>query len=120
MAGAMKMKAADIVFEGVVIPKGTRSAKLAARGIINTDELGNFLTAIFSDTLNGKITLPTPSSSTRVPSKLLSGLGEKLRQGLPIKIAATKSTPKTKSQIQRNKQTKEQVKEKSMSILESR
>ena len=64
------MKAADIVFEGVVMPKRTPSAKLAARGIMNTDELGNFLTAIFSDTLNGKITLPTPSSSTRVPSKL--------------------------------------------------
>jgi hypothetical protein len=113
MAGAIKMKAADIVFEGVLIPKGTRSAKLAAKGITNSDELGNFLAAIFSDTLNGKIILPTPSSNARVPSKLLSGLEEKLRQGLPMKIAATKSTPK-KVRKPREKQTKEQVKEKLM------
>jgi hypothetical protein len=77
-----------VVFEGVVIPKGTRSAKLAKKGITNEDEMGNFLTAVFADTLNGKITLPKPSSGIGVPSRILNGVEQKLRRGLPIGIEA--------------------------------
>jgi hypothetical protein len=69
-----------------VIPKGTRSAKLAEKGITNEDEMGNFLTAVFADTLNGKITLPKPSSGMDAPSRSLNGLEQKLKRGLPIGI----------------------------------
>jgi hypothetical protein len=86
MAGTQRGKAADVVFEGVVIPKGTRSAEIAARGITNEEELGNFLTAIFSDTLNGKITLPGPGAQARMTSKILNRLDQKLKQGLPVTI----------------------------------
>jgi hypothetical protein len=79
-------KVADVVFEGVVIPKGTRSAKLAKKGITNEEEMGKFLTAVFADTLNGKITLPKPNSGIGVPSRILNGVDQKLRRGLPIGI----------------------------------
>ena len=91
MAGTRKSKAADVVFEGVVIPKGTRSAKLAKKGIKNEEEMGNFLTAVFADTLNGKIILPKPTSGTGAPSRILNGMEQKLRRGLPIGIQAKSS-----------------------------
>jgi hypothetical protein len=89
LAGTRKSKAADVVFEGVVIPRGTRSAKLAKKGITNEEEMGNFLTAVFADTLKGKIILPKPNSAVGVPSRMLSGSEQKLRRGLPIGIQAT-------------------------------
>jgi hypothetical protein len=91
LAGKKKSKADDVVFEGVVIPKGTRSAKLARKGITDEEEMGNFLTAVFADTLNGKIKLPIPTSGIGVPSRLLNGMEQKLRRGLPIGIQATGS-----------------------------
>jgi hypothetical protein len=36
-----------------VIPEGTRSAMLAEKGITNEEEMANFLTVVFADTLNG-------------------------------------------------------------------
>ena len=83
-----KKKAEDVVFEGVVIPKGTRSAKLAKKGITNEDEMGDFLTSVFADTLNGKIVLPKPKSGIGVPPRILNGLEQRLRRGLPIGIQA--------------------------------
>ena len=88
MARTTKSKAADILFEGVVLPRGTRSAKLAKKGIRNEEEMGNFLTSVFADTLKGKIILPKPNSGVGVPSRILNGLEQKLRQGLPIGIQA--------------------------------
>jgi hypothetical protein len=87
LAGKKKSKADDVVFEGVVIPKGTRSAKLARQGITNEEEMGDFLTAVFADTLNGKIILPKPESGIGVP-RILDGLERKLRRGLTIGIEA--------------------------------
>ena len=87
MAGKKKSKADDVVFEGVVIPKGTRSAKLARRGITNEKEMGDFLTSVFADTLNGKIILPKPEAGIGVP-RILDGLERKLRRGLTIGIEA--------------------------------
>ena len=84
--GTKKSKPVDIVFEGVVIPSGTRSAKLAKKGITNEEEMGKFLTAVFADTLNGKITLPKPASGSGAPSRILSGLEQKLKRGVPIGI----------------------------------
>ena len=89
LAGTRKSKAADVVFEGVLIPRGTRSAKLARKGITDEEEMGNFLTAVFADTLNGKIKLPNPTSGIGVPSRLQNGMEQKLRRGLPIGIQAT-------------------------------
>ncbi len=80
--GTRKSKAADVVFEGVVIPEGTRSAMLARKGITNEDEMGNFLTSVFAETLNGKIALPKPKSG--VPSRMLGGLEQKLKLGFPV------------------------------------
>ena len=91
LAGTRKSKAADVVFEGVVIPKGTRSAKLARKGISDEEEMGNFLTAVFADTLKGKIKLPNLTSGTGVPPRMLNGMEQKLRRGLPIGIQATGS-----------------------------
>jgi hypothetical protein len=88
LAGTRRSKAVDVVFEGVVIPRGTRSAKLAKKGITNEEEMGNFLTAVFADTLNGKITLPKPTAGIGVPSRMLNGLEQKLGRGLPIGIQA--------------------------------
>jgi hypothetical protein len=82
-----KSKADDVVFEGVVIPRGTRSAKLARKGITNEDEMGDFLTAVFADTLNGKIILPKPKSGVGVP-RIPNGVEQKLRRGLTIDIQA--------------------------------
>jgi hypothetical protein len=87
LAGKKKSKADDVVFEGVVIPKGTRSARLAKKGITNEEEMGDFLTAVFADTLNGKIILPKPKSGIGVP-RILNGLEQKLRRGLTIDIQA--------------------------------
>jgi hypothetical protein len=78
LARTRKSTAADVVFEGVVIPKGTRSAKLAKKGITNEEEMGKFLTSLFADTLNGKIILPKPKSGIGVP-RILNGLEQKLR-----------------------------------------
>jgi hypothetical protein len=104
MPETKREKPEDIMFEGVVIPRGTRSAKLAAKGITTSDEMGNFLTAIFADTLNGKIILPAPESPNRVSSKMLKGLEHKLSRGLPTKIQAMESRIKRKA---KTKQAKE-------------
>ena len=82
--GGKRSKAADVVFEGVLIPKGTRSAKLASKGIETIDEIGDFLTAVFRDTLNGKIVLP--STTLKAPRKTLNGLEHKLNHGLPLRM----------------------------------
>jgi hypothetical protein len=99
MAVKKRDRASEIVFEGVVIPKGTRSAKLAAQGITTTEEMSDFLTAIFADTLNGKIVLPAPESPNRMPHRMLRGLEQKLSGGIPMKIkpssAKRKRKPKT-------------------------
>ncbi len=87
LARTRKSGAADVVFEGVVIPKGTRSAKLAKKGITNEEEMGKFLTSVFADTLNGKIILPKPKSGIGVP-RILNGLEQKLRRGLTVGIQA--------------------------------
>jgi hypothetical protein len=86
MARTRRGKVAELVFEGVVIPRRTRSAKIAAKGIANEEDLGRFLTAVFSDTLNGKIVLPKPDSRAGVPSRKLNGAEHKLRRGLPLTI----------------------------------
>jgi hypothetical protein len=91
LARTRKSTAADVVFEGVLIPKGTRSAKLAKKGITNEEEMGKFLTALFADTLNGKIILPKPTSGSGAPSRILNGMEQKLRRGLPIGIQAKNS-----------------------------
>jgi hypothetical protein len=83
MGGNRREKAADVVFEGVLIPKGTRSAKLASKGIATIDEMGDFLTAVFRDTLNGKIVLP---GTAKVQRKALHGLEQKLNRGLPLRM----------------------------------
>src|SRR5580704_15238763 len=91
LARTRKSGVAEVVFEGVVLPEGTRSAKLARKGITNEEEMGKFLTSVFADTLNGKIILPKPEAGIGVPPRILNGLEEKLRQGLPIDIQATGS-----------------------------
>jgi hypothetical protein len=88
---ARKNVAADVVFEGVVIPKDTRSAKLAVKGITNEEEMGKFLTAVFADTLKGKIILPKAGAGIEGSSRILSGLEEKVRLGLPVGIQAMSS-----------------------------
>ncbi len=87
MARTRESGVADVIFEGVVIPKGTRSAKLARKGITNEEEMGKFLTSVFADTLNGKIILPKPKSGIGVP-RILDGLEQKLRRGLTVGIQA--------------------------------
>jgi hypothetical protein len=94
MAGIKRNKKADLVFEGVVIPKRTRSAKIAAMGIANEEDMGRFLTAIFSDTLKGEIILPKPDSHAGTSSKLLDGLEQKLKRGIPVTIQALGPTRK--------------------------
>jgi hypothetical protein len=84
MAGTKRTKLADLVFEGVVIPKRTRSAQIAADGIHNEEDMGRFLTAVFSDTLNGKIVLPKAGASAS--SGMLNGVEHKLKNGLPLTI----------------------------------
>jgi hypothetical protein len=86
MAPGKRGKRADLMFEGVMIPKRTRSAKIAAKGITNEEDMGNFLTAIFSDTLKGEIVLPKPGVQTGTSSKMLNDVEHKLRQGLPVTI----------------------------------
>jgi hypothetical protein len=88
---ASKSGAADVVFEGVVIPRGTRSAKLAKKGITNEEEIGKFLTAVFADTLKGTIVLPKANSESDGSSRILNGLEEKVKLGLPVRIQATNS-----------------------------
>lgn len=70
-----------------MIPKGTRSAKLASQGIRNEEEMGKFLTSVFADTLNGKIILPKPKPGIGVP-RILDGSEQKLRRGLTVGIQA--------------------------------
>jgi hypothetical protein len=96
MAVKKRDRASEIVFEGVVIPKGTRSAKLAEQGITTTEEMSDFLTAIFADTLNGKIVLPAPESPHRMSSKMLRGLEQKLSGGIPMKIHPSSTRRKRK------------------------
>jgi hypothetical protein len=83
MAKTKGPKAAEVVFEGVLIPNGTRSARLASKGISTIDEMGDFLTAVFRDTLNGKIVLPR---TAKVQRKALNGLEQKLNRGLPLRM----------------------------------
>jgi hypothetical protein len=86
MGKGRRGKTADVVFEGVRIPKDTRSAKLAADGVGTVDEIGNFLTAVFVDTLKGKIVLPPPRA-TRVSAKVLNGREQKVMRVLPVKMS---------------------------------
>jgi len=95
LARARKSAVDDVVFEGVLIPKDTRSARLANKGITNEEEMGKFLTAVFADTLKGKIILPKASAGVDGPSRILDGLEEKLRHGLPIGIQPMKSSKRT-------------------------
>jgi hypothetical protein len=83
MARIKRVMKAELIFEGVIIPSRTRSAKLAAKGIANEEDFGRFLTAVFSDTLKGKIILPKPDARSGVR---LSGVGQKLKHGLPVTI----------------------------------
>jgi hypothetical protein len=85
MGAGRRGKVADVVFEGVRIPKDTRSAKLAAGGVGTVDEIGEFLTAVFVDTLKGKIVLP-PARTTRVSAKALDGREQKVMRALPVKM----------------------------------
>jgi hypothetical protein len=87
LARTRKSGVAEVVFEGVVVPKGTRSAKLAKKGITNEEEMAKFLTSVFADTLNGKIILPKPRSGIGVP-RILSRAEQKLRRGLTVGIQA--------------------------------
>jgi hypothetical protein len=87
LARTRKSGVAQVVFEGVVVPKGTRSAKLAKKGITNEEEMAKFLTSVFADTLNGKIILPKPRSGIGVP-RILSRAEQKLRRGLTVGIQA--------------------------------
>jgi hypothetical protein len=94
-----RSRSSDVVFEGVLIPKGTRSARLAAKGITTVEEMSEFLTAIFSDTLTGKIKLPKPGTNGRVSRKMLDGIEEKLKQGVPMSVRAPalRLAPETKN-----------------------
>jgi hypothetical protein len=80
----------ELVFEGVVIPKRTRSARLAAKGITNEEDFGRFLTAVFSDTLKGKIVLPKPGLRGGASSNMMIGARQKLGRGIPVTIQAKK------------------------------
>ena len=91
-----RTKEPGIVFEGVDIPKGTDSAKLAAKGIASVDDMGKFLTAVFSDTLKGKIVLPPVKAPNRMSAKLLKGLEQKFSEGLPMAIPLRGSGPRTR------------------------
>ena len=86
MTGMKRRQRSDLMFEGVVIPKRTLSAKIAAKGIANEEDMGRFLTAIFSDTLKGEIVLPKPGAQAGASSKLLNDVEHKLKQGLPVTI----------------------------------
>ena len=85
MARTERSKKAELIFEGVVLPRRTRSAKIAAKGIADEEDFGRFLTAVFSDTLKGKIILPQPGSRADVK---LNGVKQKLKHGLPLTIQA--------------------------------
>jgi hypothetical protein len=91
-----RTKEPGIVFEGVDIPKGTDSAKLATKGIASVDDMGKFLTAVFSDTLKGKIVLPPVKAPNRMSAKLLKGLEQKFSEGLPMAIPLKGSGPRTR------------------------
>jgi hypothetical protein len=96
MPSKKRAKATEIVFEGVVIPKDTRSARLAEQGITTTEQMSDFLTAIFADTLNGKIILPAPESPNHMSSRMLRGLQQKLSGGIPMKIQPSSTKRKRK------------------------
>ncbi|MEO6806485.1 MAG: hypothetical protein ABI286_04420 [Edaphobacter sp.] len=97
----------DLLFEGVVIPKRTRSAEIAAKGIANEEDMGRFLTAIFSDTLKGEIVLPKPGSRAGTSSKLLDGLEQKLKRGIPVTIQALGPSRTRRKNKARSLETKE-------------
>jgi hypothetical protein len=99
MVGTRRGKAADLVFEGVVIPRRTRSAKIAAEGIRNEEDMGRFLTAVFSDTLNGKIVLPKPGSAAGLPPRMLNGAEHKLKRGFPVTIQGAKAKSRKKRSL---------------------
>jgi hypothetical protein len=99
MAATRRGKAADLIFEGVVIPQRTRSAKIAAEGIRNEEDMGRFLTAVFSDTLNGKIVLPKPGSSADGPPRMMNGAEHKLKRGFPVTIQGAKAKSKRKGSL---------------------
>jgi hypothetical protein len=84
-----RSRSSDVVFEGVLVPTGTRSAKLAAKGIATVEEISEFMTAIFSDTLTGKIKLPRPETDGRVSRKRQDGAEEKLKRGVPMMVRPT-------------------------------
>jgi hypothetical protein len=86
MGGNGQGKTEDIVFEGVLIPRRTRSAKIAAKGIRDEEDMGAFLTAVFCDTLNGKIVLPRPGVRGGKSAKTLNRPGQRLKKGLPVTI----------------------------------
>jgi len=88
---ASKSGGDDVVFEVVVLPRETRSAKLAKKGITNEEEIAKFLTAVFADTLKGKIVLPKANSESDGSLRILNGLEEKVKLGLPVGIQATNS-----------------------------
>jgi hypothetical protein len=85
MAKTKGPKTADVVFEGVLIPKGTRSARLASKGVNTIDEMGDFLTAVFNDTLKGKIVLPSKTASP-LRVKIPAEAEHKLKRGLPVSM----------------------------------
>jgi hypothetical protein len=85
MGAGKRGKVADVVFQGVVIPKDTRSAKLAAEGVGTVDEIRDFLTAVFVDTLKGKIVLPPPSTR-RTVAEALNAQEDKVMRSLPVKM----------------------------------
>jgi hypothetical protein len=103
MAVKKPNRAAEVVFEGVVIPKGTRSERLAKQGITTTEEMSTFLTAIFADTLNGKIVLPAPESPNRMSSRMFRGVEQKLSGGIPMKIQPPTTKRKRKPKTQPDK-----------------
>ena len=105
MAGKNNSKASDITFEGVVIPKGTRSAKIARKGITDVVQMGDFLTAVFSDTLKGKIMLPKSHTSRRASSHPQNGLEQRLSNGVPVKIHQTKLTSHARPRSKRSKRS---------------
>lgn len=86
MGGNGQSKTQDIVFEGVLIPRRTRSAKIAAKGIRDEEDMGAFLTAVFCDTLNGKIVLPRPDARGGKPAMTSNRAAQRLKKGLPVTI----------------------------------
>jgi len=72
-------------------------------GIADEEDMGRFLTAVFCDTLSGKIVLPKPSSPARMSPRIVNAAGQKLRRGLPVSIrplgAKVKRTRRAKAKV---------------------